>query len=189
MNFEKTDGPFCAQRSAMKVVGLVSGGKDSCFNLIKCVEHGHEIVALAHLQPPAQIGMRGLCSPLPLTRLQAEMDSYMYQTVGSEMIDAYSQCMSVPLFKRVIERKSVCTTMAYERNDQDEVEDLYLLLKQVLVSACRRGRVHRRLEMARAHCCFRLSRPTRRQPFQTSLGCHAELYCPLISVSEWKMCA
>ena len=33
----------------MKVVGLISGGKDSIFNLLECVAHGHEIVALANL--------------------------------------------------------------------------------------------------------------------------------------------
>lgn len=36
----------------MKVVGLLSGGKDSCFNLCHCVLQGHEIVALATLAPP-----------------------------------------------------------------------------------------------------------------------------------------
>ena len=33
----------------MKVVGLISGGKDSLFNLLECVVHGHEIVCLANL--------------------------------------------------------------------------------------------------------------------------------------------
>lgn len=36
----------------MKVCALVSGGKDSCYNMVKCVEHGHEIVCLANLRPP-----------------------------------------------------------------------------------------------------------------------------------------
>jgi diphthine-ammonia ligase len=33
----------------MKVFALVSGGKDSIFNIIKCQEQGHEIVALGNL--------------------------------------------------------------------------------------------------------------------------------------------
>jgi diphthine-ammonia ligase len=33
----------------MRIVGLVSGGKDSCYNLLECVAAGHEVVALAHL--------------------------------------------------------------------------------------------------------------------------------------------
>lgn len=47
----------------MKVVGLISGGKDSVFNLVECVAHGHEIVCLANLHGPDQ---------------GAELDSYMY---------------------------------------------------------------------------------------------------------------
>lgn len=35
----------------MRVVALISGGKDSCFNMMQCVAAGHEIVALANLQP------------------------------------------------------------------------------------------------------------------------------------------
>lgn len=35
----------------MRVVALVSGGKDSCYNMMQCVAAGHEIVALANLYP------------------------------------------------------------------------------------------------------------------------------------------
>lgn len=35
----------------MRVVALISGGKDSNYNLLQCVAAGHEIVALANLQP------------------------------------------------------------------------------------------------------------------------------------------
>lgn len=28
---------------SMKVVALVSGGKDSCYNMMECVRHGHEV--------------------------------------------------------------------------------------------------------------------------------------------------
>lgn len=35
----------------MKVVALVSGGKDSCYNMVKCVQNGHEIVCIANLAP------------------------------------------------------------------------------------------------------------------------------------------
>jgi diphthine-ammonia ligase len=69
----------------MKVIGLISGGKDSIFNLLKCIENGHEIIALGHLARPEDKG---------------ELDSYMYQTVGSEMISAIAECMELPLLKR-----------------------------------------------------------------------------------------
>lgn len=35
----------------MKVVALISGGKDSCYNMVQCVAAGHDIVALANLRP------------------------------------------------------------------------------------------------------------------------------------------
>lgn len=35
----------------MKYVALLSGGKDSCFNLVHCAENGHELVAAASLGP------------------------------------------------------------------------------------------------------------------------------------------
>lgn len=35
---------------------LYSGGKDSAYNMMQCVAHGHEIVALANLKPPAVTG-------------------------------------------------------------------------------------------------------------------------------------
>ena len=28
-----------------------SGGKDSCYNMVQCIQHGHSIVALANLRP------------------------------------------------------------------------------------------------------------------------------------------
>ena len=44
-NFEVTKN----QRSeTMKVVALISGGKDSCFNMMQCIAAGHEIIALAN---------------------------------------------------------------------------------------------------------------------------------------------
>lgn len=39
-----------------KVIGLISGGKDSCFNLLHCVANGHELVALATLTPDSSTG-------------------------------------------------------------------------------------------------------------------------------------
>ncbi|KAJ0013257.1 hypothetical protein Pint_20381 [Pistacia integerrima] len=56
----------------MKVVALVSGGKDSCYAMMKCIEYGHEIVALANL--------------LPSDDSVDELDSYMYQTVRTHSL-------------------------------------------------------------------------------------------------------
>ena len=35
----------------MKFLGLVSGGKDSIFNIIQCIIHGHELIGIANLSP------------------------------------------------------------------------------------------------------------------------------------------
>ena len=38
--------------SLMKTVGLLSGGKDSVYNLLHCIINNHEPIALASLGPP-----------------------------------------------------------------------------------------------------------------------------------------
>ena len=57
----------------------------------------------------------------------------MYQTVGHDAINLYSEAMGLPLFQRTIERSAVEQGKDYNVNDQDEVEDLYELLKDVQV--------------------------------------------------------
>ena len=52
----------------MKFVALLSGGKDSCFNIMRCQSHGHELICLANL--------------MPLDISTEEMNSFMYQTAA-----------------------------------------------------------------------------------------------------------
>ena len=52
-----------------KVIGLVSGGKDSTFNLIHCVANGHELIALATLTPEAGIGTSSHLPAVPIALL------------------------------------------------------------------------------------------------------------------------
>lgn len=40
----------------MKYLALLSGGKDSCYNLLHCEKNGHELVAAASLGPGAGKG-------------------------------------------------------------------------------------------------------------------------------------
>ena len=40
----------------MKVIGLLSGGKDSVYNLMECIKNGHEIICVGHLSRPENIG-------------------------------------------------------------------------------------------------------------------------------------
>ncbi|KAG9015493.1 hypothetical protein FRB94_000098 [Tulasnella sp. JGI-2019a] len=106
----------------MKVVGLLSGGKDSCYNLVHCVQNGHEPVVLASLRPP--IG-------------KEEIDSYMYQTVGQDAIEVVAAAMELPLVRRVIQGTAVDQGSEYGNRRSinpvvgDETEDLYELLAEV----------------------------------------------------------
>ncbi|KAI3995721.1 hypothetical protein MKX01_020794 [Papaver californicum] len=101
----------------MKVVGLVSGGKDSCYAMMKCIEYGHEIVALANL--------------MPLDDSVDELDSFMYQTVGHQIVIAYAKCTGLPLFRRRIRGSSRHQNLSYRITQGDEVEDLHILLAEV----------------------------------------------------------
>ncbi|KAI9325237.1 hypothetical protein BDR26DRAFT_817542 [Obelidium mucronatum] len=103
----------------MKVVALLSGGKDSCFNLMHCVANGHEIVAVANLYSEVKEN-------------KEEIDSFMYQTVGSnDIVPLVAECLGLPLFRKLIAGKSVSVDMEYTINEGDEVEDLMSLLLDV----------------------------------------------------------
>lgn len=99
----------------MRVVAMISGGKDSCYNMMQCVAEGHEIVALANLHP----------------KNLDELDSYMYQTVGHMGIEILAKAMDKPLFRRETFGKSSQLGKIYEPTEDDEVEDLFSLLEQI----------------------------------------------------------
>ncbi|XP_042046236.1 diphthine--ammonia ligase-like [Salvia splendens] len=101
----------------MKVVALVSGGKDSCYAMMKCQQYGHQIVALANL--------------MPIDEAQDELDSYMYQTVGHQIVVSYAECMGIPLFRRRIRGTTRHHGLSYNMTPGDEVEDMLILLKEV----------------------------------------------------------
>ena len=62
----------------MQVVGLISGGKDSCYNLMCAVREGHKVAALANLYPPK-------------SSKTDELDSYMYQSVGADGVEVSTE--------------------------------------------------------------------------------------------------
>lgn len=57
----------------------------------------------------------------------------MYQTVGHDGIELYSEAMGLPLFRRTIQGNPIEQGKEYSVNEKDEVEDLYELLKDVMV--------------------------------------------------------
>ena len=62
-----------------------------------------------------------------------ELDSYMYQTVGHQAIDLYSEAMGLPLYRRTIQGSSLELGRDYKKNENDEVEDLFVLLRDIQV--------------------------------------------------------
>ncbi|KAJ3232166.1 ATP binding domain 4 [Chytriomyces hyalinus] len=97
------------------------GGKDSCFNVMHCMANGHDVVAVANLFSQ----MDGKTE---------EIDSFMYQTVGSNVVvPLIAECLGLPLFRRCIRGASVSVEMDYQVESGDEVEDLMLLLNEVLI--------------------------------------------------------
>ncbi|WAR59859.1 hypothetical protein PtB15_11B500 [Puccinia triticina] len=109
----------------MKVVGLLSGGKDSCYNLCHCVKNGHDIVALATLGPEAGTD---------------ELDSYLYQTVGQDGIHLVAEALRLPLHRQTIKGTALELGSEYGSRSHkglmkgvegDETEDMYNLLNRV----------------------------------------------------------
>lgn len=101
----------------MKFVALVSGGKDSFYNVMHCMQNGHTLVALANLHPRE--------------KKTDELDLFMFQTVGHDVIDHYRECVDVPLYRQAITGTSANVALEYEPTQNDEIEDLYLLLQEV----------------------------------------------------------
>jgi len=119
----------------MEIIGLVSGGKDSLFNLWECVRLGHRVVALGNLCPEGD-GVE-------------ELDSHMFQTVGHGVVPAIAEAMGVPLYRRATRGLARVSTLdfsasqlAVERDgrgvaatgaavDADEIDDLHALLATI----------------------------------------------------------
>lgn len=102
----------------MKFVALISGGKDSCFNILHCLKQGHELVALANLYP--------------IDATEQELNSFMFQTVGHDIVSLYDKCTGMPLYRQPIKPDSSKNVeLNYTRTENDEIEDLFLLLSKV----------------------------------------------------------
>ncbi|OIR58704.1 MAG: diphthine--ammonia ligase [Amphiamblys sp. WSBS2006] len=99
----------------MKFVALISGGKDSIFNIMLCNAHGHLLECVANIRPEED----------------KETDSYMYQSVGCSLIDDIAGCLGVPLFQCIKRGASKNIQLEYTPVQDDEVEDMFCLLKSV----------------------------------------------------------
>jgi len=78
----------------MKFVGLISGGKDSIYTIIKSIECGHILVAVANL------------TPILINDDDEDINSFMYQSAAYNVIPAIAECLNVPLLQRSIQGSS-----------------------------------------------------------------------------------
>ncbi|GAA5858607.1 hypothetical protein JCM8547_001388 [Rhodosporidiobolus lusitaniae] len=161
----------------MKVVGLLSGGKDSVYNLLHCVLQGHQPVCVASLGPPEG---------------KDELDSFMYQTVGHSGLKTIAEAIGLPFVSHTISGTAVNVGGEYgsrkgkngqdgkeaewektagegeegrengEVVEKDETEDLHELLKKVKsahpeVEAVAAGAILSNYQRVRVeHVCSRL---------------------------------
>ncbi|KOS19334.1 Diphthine--ammonia ligase [Escovopsis weberi] len=113
--------------ASLNVIALISGGKDSFFNQLHCIQHGHRIVALANLFPDADGSQdAGVQFIDPLRSIpherdaaarrgpgegkneeeeeaeEADLNSFMYQTVGHEVVPLYAGATGIPLYRKAI---------------------------------------------------------------------------------------
>lgn len=118
---------------SLNVIALISGGKDSFFSLLHCLQNDHHVIALANLYPAA-------------ASETADLNSYMYQTVGHTIVPLYEQALGLPLYRRQISGTAVNSDKDYrpmkpvsaygnatntESSQEDETESLLLLLEEV----------------------------------------------------------
>jgi diphthine-ammonia ligase len=103
----------------MYFIALVSGGKDSIYSIMRCMQLGHECCCLANLHPPPAAD----CD---------ECDSFTFQTVGCGAVELVAKAMQLPLVRVPLHGGCVRSTCEYDETEGDEVEDLLLLIQQCL---------------------------------------------------------
>lgn len=140
---------------SLNVIALISGGKDSFFNLLHCIRHGHRIVALANLFPvvdgsaealqdvqfidPAQQQIPTAAQDVEASE-EEDLNSFMYQTVGHEVIPLYAAATGLPLYRQPIRGGALHHERDYDYSSGeqksasakiDETESMLLLLKAI----------------------------------------------------------
>jgi len=108
---DRDANPDCLAKR--RFVGVISGGKDSIYSICSLLDRGHALVALVYIRDKSSYS-----------------DSFMYQTVGSEFIEAIAECLGVPLFMEESDCVARTQELEYKETEGDEVEDLYRVLKR-----------------------------------------------------------
>lgn len=116
----------------MKTIALLSGGKDSILAVLMAYRYGHEPAVIVNMVPAVETADEALP---PEDRAHGhDIDSYMYQTVGYEAVEAIAACLGLPL-RRGCVRKGRAKELSLLYSDQppaeDEVESLFTLIQSV----------------------------------------------------------
>ena len=143
----------------LNVIALISGGKDSFFSLLHCIEHGHRVVALANLFPASgsqsarEDGNVHIIGPVASSepnfqsfdsgsedQPDRDLNSFMYQTVGHEIIPFYAAATGLPLYRQPIhgEAERHERDYAFDATEsekvRDETESMTSLLRAIMES-------------------------------------------------------
>jgi diphthine-ammonia ligase len=149
----------------LNVVALISGGKDSFFSVLHCRANGHRVVALANLHPAA--GPTSTTGVVVRDQEEAkaegdgddddddedrqgeeeeeadeaDLNSFMYQTVGHEVIPLYAEATGLPLYRQAIlgdagssgrDYAAATAPVAGDGEAADETESMVPLLRRVM---------------------------------------------------------
>lgn len=126
----------------MKIIGLVSGGKDSILSLMIAKVMGHEPIVLANLYAapptatPSDVSTTATAALLEDHHLinAEEVDSFMFQTVGHSVIPSIAECCELPLRRKSIQYgQSRVQALDYtlKPDPEDEVEVMFQLLQSI----------------------------------------------------------
>ncbi|KAE8452169.1 hypothetical protein EG329_001636 [Mollisiaceae sp. DMI_Dod_QoI] len=145
---------------SLNVIALISGGKDSFYSLLHCIQNGHKIVALGNLYPAPILQKTGTSCPPnqePRDEDEHDLNSFMYQTVGHTVIPLYEKALGIPLYRQQIIGTAVQTGTSYGHvpsrsqglsdsgaeagnsqtlsrdEDEDETESLIPLLSNIML--------------------------------------------------------
>ena len=142
---------------ALNVIALISGGKDSFYSLLHCLHNGHRIVALANLFPSpegghasqlqiveptndASLKLRSDAAASQEAHSEHDLNSFMYQTVGHEIIPMYAEATGIPLYRQPIVGSAVRHERDYDHatevlehgSTNDETESMLPLLRSIM---------------------------------------------------------
>jgi diphthine-ammonia ligase len=131
---------------SLNVIALISGGKDSFYSILHCIQNGHKVVALGNLYPPPQkLQAKTSTGNEEETEEEEDLNSFMYQTVGHAIIPLYEAALGIPLYRQQITGSAIQTGTSYshatiqnptssQHENEDETESLIPLLRKVMTA-------------------------------------------------------